>query len=329
MSRLLALVSSSLAVCLFCGMVAALWLIGAVQKPVAPDSATAFIIENGMNGRDVAAALAERDIISNPDIFYGLLRLRGGTLRAGEYDIPPRASMADIQNLFATGAVVQRTVTIPEGSTVKQIIAILNATEFLTGTIDPVPREGALHPDTYAYTRGEDRNAVVKRMLDAHDALLNELWMARDTSLPLRDKNDAVTLASIVEKETGIAAERPRIAGLFYNRLRLGMPLQTDPTIVYAITNGLGHMQGRRLLKKHLDVNSPYNTYKNAGLPPGPIANVGRAALAAVFEPEAHDYLYFVADGTGGHVFAKTLAEHNANVAKWRKIRREREKKTN
>ncbi|MDB5478561.1 MAG: protein YceG like protein, partial [Alphaproteobacteria bacterium] len=261
-----------------------------------------------------------------PQIFYALLRWQPFSIKAGEYGIPAHASMQQIIDILHSGRIIQRNVTLAEGLTVKQTLILIANNIYLTGDVTQVPAEGTLLPDTYNFLRGATRDSIVKRMQEAQQKFMTGLWEKRDLALPLKTPEEAVTLASIVEKETGVGTERARIAGLFYNRLKIGMPLQSDPTVVYVITDGLGHMGGKRLYSKNLEVESPYNTYRNNGLPPGPIANPGRAALEAVFHPEAHEYLYFVANGTGGHVFARTLDEHNANVAKWREIRKEMEK---
>jgi UPF0755 protein len=284
------------------------WTVNQLNTPAAFETEKEFIIQNGDTGLDVANHLGAQNLISEPKIFYCLLRLRPITIKTGEYNIPPHASMKDIFNLLKEGKVVQRQFTLAEGLTVKQMMILLQQNEFLTGEVKTPPKEGSLMPDTYSFTRGETRDVLIARMQEAQKTLLDELWAKRDTSLPLKSPEEAVTLASIVEKETGKAEERNKIAGLFYNRLKIGMALQTDPTVVYAVTNGLGHMGGKRLYSKHLQVDSPYNTYKVVGLPPGPIANPGRASLEAVFAPEQHNYLFFVADGTGGHVFSETLA---------------------
>jgi UPF0755 protein len=211
------------------------------------------------------------------------------------------------------------------------VVQRLNSIPLLSGEIATVPPEGSLLPETYQFHKGEDRNELIAQMQDAMKKTLEELWAKRDPSVPYMTPPDAVTMASIVEKETGVAAERPRIAGVFVNRLRLNMRLQTDPTVIYGITHGENQDSGqgplgRRLLRADIEKDSPYNTYTRDGLPPGPIANPGRASLEAALNPEKNDYLYFVANGSGGHVFAATIGEQNKNVAEWRKIRREDEK---
>ncbi len=277
----------------------------------------------------IADMLAREGMVYNADVFKTNAIIRGaqGALKAGEYEISAGAAQADILQKLLQGKVVPRMVTIREGLTSYEIVRVLHETENLTGEIKDIPAEGALLPETYDYQRGEDRNAVLARMKTAHDDVLQEAWAERADNLPFNTPEEAVTLASIIEKETGKGEERARVAGVFVNRLRKGMPLQTDPTVIYALTKGRHENEGqgplgRRLLRKDLNYDSPYNTYKYAGLPPGPIANPGSASIEAALNPEDHDYFYFVADGTGGHVFSKTLAEHNRNAAKWRKIRR-------
>lgn len=292
------------------------------------DSAQSFQIEKGSGARGIASQLKAKNLISNELVFLATLKLKGqsATLKAGEYEIPPHATIADIQNQLIEGRVVQRKFTIPEGRTSFEIVGILNATEGLSGEIKNIPTEGTLLPDTYHFTLDEPRIEKINQMQQAMNDVKTELWESRQKDLPFTTWEEAVTLASIVEKETGVAHERKTIAGVFINRLRQGIALQSDPTVIYAITKGAHKNEGkgplgRRLLLKDLQINSPYNTYKNAGLPPGPIANPGKDAIEAVLNPEKNDFIYFVADGTGGHVFAKTLAEHNKNVAEWRKLR--------
>ncbi len=246
-----------------------------------------------------------------------LLGRNNGPLQAGEYMIDDSASAAEIVAQLQAGKTYARSLTIPEGLMAVEIVALVNAADALEGEIADVPREGSLLPETYHYRRGDQRAALIARMQKSMDTTLQKLWAARSDTTPARSMDEAVILASVVEKETGVAAERTRVAGVFANRMRLGMPLQSDPTVIYAVTEGKFKLD-RPLSRKDLAMPSPYNTYKNAGLPPTPIANPGALSIAAVLNPETNDYIYFVADGTGGHAFAKTLAEHNANVARWR-----------
>jgi UPF0755 protein len=280
------------------------------------------MIEPGTSVRQIGENLEAEGAISNEYIFIFAVKLMGASLQAGEYEIKPKATMKDVIDLFKSGKVYQRKITFAEGLTSFEIVSLLKDIPYLKGEIIDIPAEGVLLPDTYHYTYGTDRNDILKRMQKAHDDLLADLWARRVPNLPLKTPAEAATLASIVEKETAVADERPRVAGVFINRLRKGMMLQTDPTVIYAITKGQGKLD-RPLLFKDLEVNSPYNTYKVTGLPPTPIANAGKASLMAVLiNPEVHDYLFFVADGTGGHAFAQTYDQHNENVKKWREIQR-------
>ncbi len=253
------------------------------------------------------------------------------SLKAGEYEIPAGSSIEDILFQLEEGKVVQRQVTVREGLTSYQVLLLLSGVDDLGEADGKVPAEGSLLPETYSYSKGQNVEQMVSLMQSMMVQTIDELWDRRASDLPITTKEEAVILASIVEKETGAPGERRKVAGVFINRLRIGMPLQTDPTVIYALTkgrhknNGKGPL-GRRLLRKDLEYDSPYNTYLYKGLPPGPIANPGRASLEAVLNPEAHSYLYFVADGTGGHAFAKTLDGHNRNVSKWRKIRKNQSK---
>ncbi len=277
---------------------------------------------SGLNA--IAARLEREGAIESGDIFRYATRFKQAErgLQAGEYEIPPAASMADILALLQSGKTIERRVTIPEGFTSAQIVATLNAAQNLDGEITTVPAEGSLAPETYFYRKGETREAVIARMRAAQTAIIDELWATRAPDLPFDTKEEALILASIVEKETGIGSERAHVAGVFVNRLRKKMRLQTDPTVIYGVTKGQG--MDRPITRSDLKDDNPYNTYLIPALPPGPIAHPGRAAIEATLNPKETNDLYFVADGTGGHAFAKTLAEHNRNVAKWRKIERER-----
>jgi len=283
------------------------------------------LIERGSGVNEIAQKLSQEKAISQPLIFKIAARF-GDSLKAGEYEFPPQASMAKILEMMQEGDVFDRKITIAEGLTVQQIVKRLNAREDLDGQIKDIPKEGMLLPNTYHFVQGETRQDIINKMRDNMKRALDEEWERRADDLPFNTKEEALVLASIVEKETAVADERERVAGVFVNRLRKNMPLQTDPTVIYAITkgdikeDGRGPL-GRRLLRKDLQFNSPYNTYQNAGLPPGPIANPGIDAIKATLNPEKNEYIFFVADGTGGHEFAKTYAEHQRNVANWRKVR--------
>jgi UPF0755 protein len=253
--------------------------------------------------------------------FYYLARLlgEGDPIQAGEFKIPAHASPNETLDILQHGRPVVRMVTIPEGLPSILVKEKLEAIPQLTGAV-LTPPEGSVLPNSYAWQQGESRELVIKRMQSAMTATLDAAWAKRKPgSCPIETKEQAVTLASIVEKETGKASERRMVAGVYCNRLRIGMKLDADPTVIYPITKG--KPLGRRILKSELNADTGYNTYRRAGLPKGPIANPGKDSIAAVMDPAPTKAIYFVADGTGGHVFAQTLAEHNANVAKWRAIR--------
>ena len=242
-------------------------------------------------------------------------------IKPGEYQIEKGMDAGDILALFQSGKTIQRLVMIPEGMPSIMVWDRLMAEKRLTGEI-PVPPEGSILPDSYAFTTGETRAAVVKRMQAAMDKAFSELWAKRPPRTAAKDRNEAITLASIVEKETGVPAERRTVAGVYTNRLAVGMKLQADPTIIYPLTKG--KPLGRRILRSEIQAVNDYNTYSMIGLPKGPIANPGKASIAAVLDPAPTDYLFFVAKGDGGHIFARTLSEHNANVQKWYQLRRDR-----
>jgi UPF0755 protein len=280
-------------------------------------------IPPGSSGVTIAATLEKAGVIQNTLSFLLMSRFkqRFGPLRAGEYLFPKEISLKDAVALLQSGKTHARFLTMAEGLTSRDIVAILLAAEGLKGALDVMPPEGSLLPETYYYSFGDSRAALMRRMSDDMVAVVGSLWAGRDPDLPLKTPAEAIVLASIVEKETGVSAERARVAGVFINRLKIGMPLQSDPTVIYALTQGKKDL-GRPLLRKDLEFSSPFNTYVVNGLPPRPIAHPGRASIAAVMKPEKHDFLYFVADGTGGHAFGRTLAEHNENVRRWRALQR-------
>jgi UPF0755 protein len=247
---------------------------------------------------------------------------RAGALKAGEYGIPSGASPRQIMDLLIDGKSIVYKLTLAEGLTSAMILDLVRSHPTLNGQVTLNPAEGSLLPETYIFNRGMTRDELVQRMQDDHKRTLDELWVARASNLPIASKEEAVILASIVEKETGVASERPRVAAVFVNRLRKGMKLQSDPTIIYGLTKGVP--LGRGIRKSELEKPTAYNTYFIVGLPPTPIANPGKASIAAVLNPAQTEDLFFVADGTGGHVFAATLAEHDKNVKKWREIERQR-----
>lgn len=280
------------------------------------------LFEPGVSAATMAKQLQTAGAIRYPELFQAAARFRGDApkLKAGEYRIPAGASVLDIIDLLVEGKSILHYLTAPEGRTTAQILALVAAEEALAGELTLTPNEGELLPETYAFTRGRTRDDLVSDMMKAQDALIAQLWDSRAQDLPFTTVEEAIILASIVEKETGVAEERPLIAAVFVNRLKKRMRLQSDPTIIYGLTKG--EPLGRGLRVSEIEGATPYNTYVIFGLPPTPIANPGRAAIEAVLNPADSDALYFVADGTGGHVFATTLEEHNRNVAEWRRIER-------
>ncbi len=301
---------------------AAYWGHARFHEPGSAPAPTAVVIDSGLGVRAIADKLAAAGVIDEPLIFAAGVRVygQGRPLRAGEYAFPARLSMREVMQQLMDGATIVHRLTIPEGLTAAEIVALVAAAPDLEGAVPAaIPADGTLLPETYFYSKGDARAQLLARMATAMSDALAELWPRRDGAVPLTTPAQAVILASIVEKETGVAAERPRVASVFFNRLDRGMPLQSDPTVIYALTDGKGRLD-RGLTRADLQVADPYNTYVNAGLPPGPIANPGRASLEAVLNPDETDDLYFVADGNGGHAFAETLDEHNRNVAAWRKL---------
>ena len=280
---------------------------------------TTVVLKRGSGLPQIAETLADAGVIRLPFTFALLAKATGGGqhLRAGEYSIPARASAFEILGMIRAGRIVRHLVTIPEGLSSAQVADILNANPVLTGRVQPPP-EGSIMPQTYDVERGQDRREVLQMMMDAQDKLLAGLWADRKPGLPYRDIGQALTMASIVEKETALPAERPHVASVYLNRLRKGMRLESDPTIIYGMTKG--RPLGRSLTHAEVIDPTPYNTYVIAGLPPTPIANPGRAAIEAALHPTDSNDLFFVADGTGGHVFSETFEEHTRNVARWRQI---------
>jgi UPF0755 protein len=283
-----------------------------------------IIVEEGATLATVARQLDDVGAIpGNATTFRGFARVLGSSdpIQAGEFEISKGMSAASILDLLQHGKPVQRLITVPEGMPSIMVQEKLAAIPYLTGTV-PVPDEGSLLPDSYGYQRGETRAAVVARMQSAMTKTLDSLWAKRKPTCPIDSKHEAVTLASIVEKETAKPSERRTIAGVYCNRLRIGMKLDADPTVIYPITKG--KPLGRRIRRSELIADTGYNTYRRVGLPAGPIANPGRDSIAAVLDPATTDAIYFVADGTGGHVFAASFAEHQKNVQRWFAIRRAR-----
>ncbi|MBY0281755.1 MAG: endolytic transglycosylase MltG [Alphaproteobacteria bacterium] len=282
------------------------------------------IIKSGTSSFSISEQLVQEGVFSHPWFFLAAQHLRypKKKLKAGEYLISKTASPWSIITQMSEGRTVIRKLTIPEGLMVSQIVSMLENTDSLSGRITFIPPEGTLLPETYSYSYGDDRQKILNHMHSSMTNLLNELWLQKVSNHPhTKTPHHALVLASIVEKETRLPTERRRVASVFLNRLKIGMRLQADPTVIYAITEGK-HVLERQLTKKDLQTESPFNTYTVTGLPPSPIACPGRAAIEAVLDPETTKDLYFVADGTGGHVFSATLKEHNQRVTTWRKISR-------
>lgn len=316
---------------------AVFYFASAIARPGPSAEDRAFVVARGASGASIAEALEEQGLIHDAFLFRVANRLHAGdrTLQAGEYNIPAGASARDIVEMMTSGDALMHAITFPEGITISAVMRILEESEVLTGDMPEAPPEGSILPDTYHVERGMARAALLQQMRDAHDRALAEIWEGRAPNLPLRTPEELVILASIVERETGIASERPLVAAVFVNRLRVPMRLETDPTIIYGVClrhpdrcrdGRLVDARGNRrtIRASEIAMDTGYNTYRIDGLPPTPIANPGRAALEATAHPADSNALFFVADGTGGHVFASTLAEHNANVARWRTIEAER-----
>ena len=302
--------------------VAGYWLLWGTAGPKAgPHRVT---VEEGATLASVARQLDERGVIpGNSTTYRAMAKIFGSSdpVQAGEFEIPAGASGGEVLDILQHGRPVVRLITIPEGMPSILVQEKLAAIDDLTGPT-PLPEEGTVLPNSYDWQKGETRAAVVQRMTAAMDREFEGLWAKRKWNCPVNNRQEAITLASIVEKETGKPSERRTVAGVYCNRLRIGMKLDADPTVIYPITKG--KPLGRRIRRSELNAITGYNTYREPGLPDGPIANPGRDSIAAVLDPAPTKALYFVADGTGGHVFAETLAEHNANVARWYAVRRAR-----
>lgn len=291
------------------------------KGPAAQD--VSIVVPEGASLSEAAVILKQAGALRSADAFLTRAKIFGGStpIKAGEFQIPAGASNSDILSILQGGKTVTRLVTIPEGMPSILVYERLMANDQLTGAI-PVPEEGSVLPDSYAFDANEPRAAVLKRMQAAMDKELAQLWAGRAQGLAVKTPKEAVILASIVEKETAVPAERPKVAAVYYNRLRANMMLQADPTIIYPITRG--KPLGRRIRKSEIAAVNDYNTYAMTGLPKGPIANPGKLSIFAVLHPEQTKALYFVADGKGGHIFADTYQQHNENVRKWFEIRRAR-----
>ncbi|MBB3591837.1 UPF0755 protein [Rhizobium sp. BK529] len=306
------------------GLVGVYYAITTYQSPGPLQTNTNFIVRNGAGLAEISSNLERNLIISDARVFRYLTATHlnaGESLKAGEYEIKAHASMREIMELLKSGKSILYSVSFPEGLTVRQMFDRMLDDPVLEGDLPAaLPPEGSLRPDTYKFSRGTKRSEIIDQMAAAQQKLVDQIWERRDPSLLLKSKEEFVTLASIVEKETGVPDERAHVASVFLNRLGKGMRLQSDPTIIYGLFGGEGKPADRPIYQSDLKKETPFNTYVIKGLPPTPIANPGKDALEAVANPWKTQDLYFVADGTGGHVFAATLEEHNANVKRWRKL---------
>lgn len=319
------LILSMALVLLVGGLVSFSYARRAFVSPGPLDQDRTVFIARGATSDQIGETLERNGVISSSLLFTAAVQFYGarGDLKWGEYLFPKRVSMAEAMAIVIEGKAIEYRITIPEGLTSEQIVGRLRDNEVLTGDIARIPKEGTLMPETYKFTRGTSRQQLIDQMAALQARSMQQIWARRAPDLPIRSPEEMVILASIVEKETGRADERPRVASVFINRLNRRMRLQSDPTIVYGITLGRGPL-GRSITQADIQRPTAYNTYQMDGLPLTPIANPGRAAMEAVVNPLRGRDVYFVADGTGGHAFAETLEQHNRNVANWRRIERER-----
>lgn len=305
------------------GMAAGMsYLYARFDQPGPLEYDTVVVVPRGEGVREIAARLERENVISDRVVFVASVVLYfrvQSKLKAGEYAITKGATMREVLDTLVEGKAILHSVSVPEGMTSYQVVRRLNAQRELKGRITMVPREGSLLPDTYRYARGTTRQDLLARMQREQEMFMDKIWPKRSAGLPIRTKQEAITLASVVEKETGQVDERAKVAAVFLNRLKKGRRLESDPTIIYGLSGGKGTL-GRPITKTDMRQMTPYNTYRNGGLPPTPIANPGRAALEAVLRPAKIDDMFFVANGKGGHIFAETFAQHKKNVAEWRKI---------
>ncbi|MEM9667966.1 MAG: endolytic transglycosylase MltG [Pseudomonadota bacterium] len=334
----MALVKALLSFVFFIGVLAVaavvtgwFWFQNEIVKPGPLLADQTFIVSPGEGLGTIARNLETAGVITDARLLRLAFRADGdsASAKAGEYQIPVEASLSDVKALLVSGAAILHRITIPEGLTVAQIFRLIEADEILTGDLPGTePPEGSMLPDTYLFGRGMTRSELVDVMSEAQTDLIAELWPGRQQDLPLSTPAEAIILASVVEKETGLPEERDQVAGVFVGRLKRGMRLQSDPTIIYGVSRGepLYNKRGQRrtLYRSEIDRVTDWNTYQIDGLPKTPICNPGRDAIAAVLQPADTEYVFFVADGTGGHAFAKTVQEHNRNVAAYRRIERER-----
>lgn len=291
-----------------------------IYKPTIIDESTYILVKKGSGSSVVADTLYSANIIDKPWLFKIAARLFAldKKLKAGEYEFKDQVSIYDIMQKMVKGDVFYHKITLAEGLTSQQMLEVINNEKLLTGDISIEVNEGELLPETYSFTSGDTKDSIIKQAKHAMISTIKNTWDNRQDNLPIKNINQLVTLASIIEKETAIESERGLVASVFINRLIKGMRLQTDPTVIYALTQGKRDL-GRLLTRKDLTVDNPYNTYKYYGLPPTPICNPGKASLEAAANPEYSNYLYFVADGNGGHNFSASLKEHNNNVKNWKK----------
>ena len=299
------------------------------EAPGPLEAAKGFIVPKGAGRLDIAEKLEREGVITSHWVFTtgGMLQAalgirKTGELKFGSYEFKKNATMREVADVLAEGKSVAAKITIPEGLTSQQIVERLKAAEALTGDIAAIPAEGTLMPDTYAFTRGTARQDMLDRMTAEQTKFVATAWEKRSASIPFATPQQALIMASIIEKETGRGDERDKVAAVFVNRLRKNMRLQSDPTIIYGISGGQGPL-GRAILRSDIDQKTAYNTYQIDGLPPTPIANPGRAAIEATLNPAQTNDIYFVADGTGGHTFTTNLKDHNAAVANWRRVEKE------
>jgi UPF0755 protein len=306
------------------GLALLAWAMVEARKPGPLTEDKVVVIEREDDGGPIGDQLERDGVIDSSLWFVAMTVLDGsrGTLKRGEYAFKAGVSLREVEAELASGKVVQHKITIPEGLTSDQVVQRLRDNDVLVGDIKETPREGSILPDTYLFARGETRQALLTIMTKAQAKAVDEIWAKRASDLPIKSPGELVTLASIVEKETGKQDERPHVAGVFINRLRRHIKLESDPTIVYGLVFGKGTL-GHSISKAELEQATPYNTYIISGLPPGPICNPGRAALEAVANPSTTKDIFFVADGTGGHAFAETLDQHLKNVARWRQIEKD------
>jgi len=292
----------------------------ALLKPLDYQKPIVFELKKGASAQTVATQLVRQNLAPHPILVRLAMRFYhfDTRLKAGEYLLEPKMSLKEILEKLTSGKVIMHKLTLPEGLTTAQMLSVIENNTLLSGNLSEQADEGALLPETYTFAKGEPKNTIVQKAKKQMQKTLSRVWQQRDTNIPLQNEEELLILASLIEKETGVNAERGKVASVFYNRLNIDMPLQTDPTVIYALTRGQTTLN-RPLKRKDLEIESPYNTYKNKGLPPTPICNPGILALQAAAHPETTPYFYFVADGNGGHRFAKSLTEHNQNIRLWLK----------